>query len=402
MAMPLEGYRVLDLSMWQQGPVAATMLADMGAEVIKLERPDGGDPGRGITSVLGTETTTLNWYFENNNRNKKSVTLNLQHPESKIILHRLVKESDVFLQNFRPGVAKRLGVDYESLYQVNPRIIHASGSGYGLKGPEAERPAFDIIALARGGIMTMSGEPGAPPDAASSIADQTGATLLAYGIVLALLARERTGVGQQVDVSLLGGQIWLQGLIIQGSLFNLEFQQRRRVPRIERTNPLWNVYLCKDGKWLVLSMLQSDRYWSRFCKVLGIEQLENDTRFSNSTVRGENCQELISILDKLFATKNVGEWLDLLWKEDLISAQVQNHEDLPHDPQVLANDYIIDFEHPVGGKVQYVGIPVNLSATPGRLRHAAPELGQHTEEVLIEVAGYTWDEIAELRDKGVI
>jgi len=403
MAGPLEGIRILDWTQWQQGPVATAMLADLGADVIHIEHRVMGDGGRGLKLVGKTDLIPGRAaYFECNNRGKRGITLDLAKEKGQEVLYRLVKNSDVFVHNFRQGMPERLGLDYETLCQYNPKLIYAAASGFGPKGPDAKEPAFDYIGLARSGIMTMMGEADMPPLLIQlGIADQMGAIMTAYGVLAAIIARERLGVGQQVDVSLLGSMIALQGLAVSMQLYHgveITRPNRKKAP-----NPLWNYYQCKDGKWLVLAALQSGRQWSALCQALGIEHLENDPRFADMDKRAENCEELIAILDEIFLTKPISEWMKILKEPgDLIPAPVQTITDLISDPQVLANDYIIDCNHEVLGPVKVVGIPIQLSKTPGVVKCEAPEFGQHTEEVLIEIGGYSWEEIAKLRDEQVI
>jgi crotonobetainyl-CoA:carnitine CoA-transferase CaiB-like acyl-CoA transferase len=401
MPMPLEGLRVLDWTIWQQGPVCSAMLGDLGADVIKLEARDGGDPGRGLVSIGGANARP-NFYFEANNRNKKSLTLDLKHPEAREIVYELAAKSDVFVQNFRKGVADRLGLGANELRSRNPRLIYANATGYGPEGPESGDPSFDHLGLARSGIMFAAGEPDMPPQAiGGGVADQMGAVLLAYGVLAAVVARERYGMGQVVDASHLGSMSFLQGLSLTSRLINgAAFP---RVPRARAFNPLWNHYRCGDDQWLALAMLQPDRYWTDFTRALGRPELATDERFATMQTRAGNCEALIQILDSVFASRPRADWLDILRKGgDFIFTIVNSLNDLPQDPQMLANDYIVDFEHPTHGTTQYVGIPVRLSETPGSVRAPAPEHGQHTEEVLQEVLGYDWDRIAELREKKAI
>ncbi|TMA54849.1 MAG: CoA transferase [Deltaproteobacteria bacterium] len=353
MPMPLEGIRVLDWTIWQQGPVAAAMLGDLGAEVIKIEERVGGDPGRGMLRAAGLDLSGRpNFYFEANNRNKKSLTVDLKKPTGVEIVQRLAEHADVFVQNFRKGVAARLGLDAATLRARNPRLIYASATGYGPEGPDSGAPSFDYLGLARSGLMLASGEPDDPPIYTSGgIADQMGATMLAFGVLAALLVRERTGRGQEVDASHLGSMSWLQGLGLAARTM-----LGRAIPRQSRkyaTNPLWNHYRCADDRWLALSMLQPDRYWERFCAVLEIPEAAADPRFKTMLDRMMNAGECIALLDEV-------------------------------------------------GPTQVVGVPVLLSETPGSVRLPAPEFGQHTEEVLTEILGYSWEEIGHLREAEVI
>jgi crotonobetainyl-CoA:carnitine CoA-transferase CaiB-like acyl-CoA transferase len=401
---PLDGIRVLDWTIWQQGPVCSAMLGDLGAEVIKIESRDGGDPGRGLLKMSGLDLGKRpNFYFEANNRNKKSIALDLKKPEAREVVYRLAAVSDVFVQNFRQGVAARLGLDAAALRRRNPRLVYASATGYGPLGPDAGEPSFDHLGLARSGIMLAAGEPDMPPLAiAGGVADQMGAIMLAYGVLAALLARERLGVGQDVDASHLGSMLMLQGLSVSSKLM-MGFA----IPRLARSragNPLWNHYRCRDDKWLALAMLQPDRYWAQFARAIGRPELASDGRFADLRARGQNAAACVAILDEVFASRTRAEWIGVLHDSpgDFIFTVVNSVDDLPDDPQVRANDYVVDFDHPSFGKTAMIGMPVRLSATPGGIRCAAPEYGQHTEEVLTELLGYGWDEVAALRAAEVI
>jgi len=405
MATILEGIRILDWTQWQMGTVATAMLADLGAEVIHIEDRERGDPGRGMRAAGGAGLDLpkgRNAYFEYTNHNKRGIAVDLKKREGKEIIYRLVKNSDVFVHNFRQGVPERLGLGYDTLSQYNPKVVYAALSGYGPKGPEAQEPAFDYLGLARSGMMTIVGAPGTPPPGFSGgIADQMGAIIAAYGILAALLARERFGIGQKIDVSHLGSLMALEGLAIAFRLFTGQEMPRKNRPK--EANPLWNHYLCADGKWIVLGMLQADRYWPAICKGLGIEHLEKDPRFENMDKRRENCQELISIMDKIFITKSSKEWMKRLKEAgDIICTPVQTISDLVEDPQAWANEYLVEFNHSVLGPMKFMGLPVQFSKTTGALRPEAPEFGQHTEEVLIEVGNYSWEEIAALKEKEAI
>src|SRR5579863_7517290 len=373
MDAPLSGIKVIDWTIWQQGPVATTMLADMGAEVIKIEERDKGDPGRSIFSMGGAsaQRSGVNYYFEANNRHKRSITLDLSKPSAREIVYKLAAQSDVFVQNFRKGVADRLGLSYKELSARNPKIIYANSTGYGPNGPDSGEPSFDYLAQAR------------------------------YGIMKALVARERQGVGQEVNASHLGSMIALQGLNV--SMRTIMGKEFPRNTRDDAFNPLWNHYKCADGLWLCLGMLQTDRYWKDFCTTLGIPELIADPRFDNLKTRGKNHRELVAILDQVFITRPRAEWMKML-KEggDFIYTIVNSINELPSDPQVLANDYIVDYEHEAFGKTQLLGVPVILSKTPGNPRARAPELGEHTEAILTEMLGYSWDDVAKLRDEGAI
>jgi crotonobetainyl-CoA:carnitine CoA-transferase CaiB-like acyl-CoA transferase len=404
MTMPLEGIRVLDWTQWQQGPVSSVFLADMGADVIKIEHRERGDPGRGMKSIMGVMSNkelAVNTYFESQNRNKRGITLDISNEKGREVFCRLVKDADVLVHNFRKHVPAKLGVDYETLSRINPRLIYAVGSSFGPEGPEAGDTAMDLIAQARSGIMfTVGPLKEGPRPVQGGLADQVGATHLALGIMGALLARERTGRGQMVEVSLLGSMIWFQQLHA-----NLALTVNKTISagdRKHQRNPLWNYYCCSDGRWIMFAMLQSDRYFADFCRTIGREDLVTNPRCENMFTRGKNAPAIIKELDATFLTKPRSEWMKIL-KEggDFIVGPVNTYLDFLEDPQVLANRYITDFKHPVAGNVKIVNHPFHFSETPASVRLPAPEFGQHTEEVLLE-AGYSWEEIENLRTEEVI
>jgi len=405
MTTPLEGIRILDWTQWQMGTVATSMMADLGAEVIHLEDKVRGDGARGLAVVRGISMELgggRNAYFEYVNHNKKSMTVDLKKSEGKEMIYRLTKSSDVFVHNFRQGVPERLGLGYETLSQHNPKLIYTAISGYGPNGPEAKEPAFDYLGLARSGIMSAVGEPGDPPgNIKGGIADQMGAIMAVNGTLTALLARERLGIGQKVDVSQLGSMMALQGLTF--GYMNFIGREMPKVERKKAANLLWNHYLCSDDRWLVLGMLQPDKHWPAVCKALGIEHLEKESKFKDMAARTENCEEIIAIMDKLFITKSSNEWMKRLKDAgDVVCTPVQNAPELLDDPQAWANDYFIKYNHKTLGSITGMGLPYHLSKTPGNVRLEAPEFGQHTEEILLEIGGYSWEEIVALKEKEVI
>jgi formyl-CoA transferase/CoA:oxalate CoA-transferase len=402
----LSGIRVLDLTIWQQGPMTTAMLADWGADVIKIEGPDSPDPGR---SLIRHERTPggPNAYFETHNRNKRGIVLDLKSGIGREVFYRLAKDADVVVQNFRPGVGERLGLGYETLRAINPSLVYCQASGFGLQGPDAQRPALDPLAQARGGVMSVTGEPDAPPTRTfGGMADQVSAFQLAFGIVLALFHRERTGEGQMVDGSLLQGQVAAQAFNITSYLMSGTYAGSP-VPRISRklTSPLWNHYRCADGRWVMLSMAQIGRYWPVFRNAMkeatgelfGPEQMSVTWLATNAS----DLLELMPRIDAAFATRTAKDWVGFLREHDLLIEAVQDYGDLASDPQIVENGMIATLEHPVHGPLPIVGPNVNLSATPGTIRTPAPEFGQHTEEVLVE-AGYSWEEIEQLRKDGAI
>ncbi len=401
---PLTGVKVIDWTIWQQGPICSMILGDMGADVIKLESPDG-DPGRGLLSISRASTNLkggVNAYFEANNRNKRGIVLDLKKAEAREVVYKLVRDSDVFVQNYRKGVAERLGMGYETLKERNPGLIYAWCNGFGPEGPEADRPAFDMIAQGRSGFMYASVSLGGDPRGVETgISDQMGGTVLALGVLGALCARASTyGQGQKVEVSLLGSMVWLQGLGLAQGLLTKGW--RPSPDRKTAANPMYNYYHCKDGRWFELMNLQQDRYWVDFCRILGRPSLASDPRFADTPARAKNAAELIAILDQIFLTRTYDEWKEELLKADMVFGHIQRLSELEHDPQIIANQYITETVHPTVGPIKVPNHPVRYSGTPAGISSAAPELGQHTEEVLIERLGYTWEEIEKLRDAGAI
>jgi crotonobetainyl-CoA:carnitine CoA-transferase CaiB-like acyl-CoA transferase len=397
MSGPLEGINVVDCGAWLQEPMAAALLGDLGAEVIKIEERVKGDPLRGIMSA--TYQTQRQAQFETLNRSKWGITLDLTKQEGREIVYRLIEKSDVFMHNFRPQAARRLGLDYETVFRLNPRLVYAQASGWGSKGPDCEKGALDVAAAARTGMMELEGDPEMPRRTIGGICDVAGALCLALGILAALQARERIGRGQMVDTSLFGSTITLATFPVTHALaFGTNLV---RGTRTEARNPFYNWYKCADGQWLHLLMLQAERYWPTFCQVAGMKELEKDPRFENLRAMIEHRGELVPILDRIFGTKPREEWIRIFAEQDLPCAPIKNFLELGDDPQALANDYIVEFDHPTYGREKVVGLPYKFSETAATLSRPCPELGQHTEEVLLEL-GYKWEDIARLKQAEVI
>jgi CoA:oxalate CoA-transferase len=395
MASALDGIRVLDLTLWQQGPYASAMLADLGADVIKIEAPGSPDPGR---AFLFHRELGLSVYFHAHNRGKRSLALDLKNPQGKAAFFCLVERADVFLNNLRLGALKRLGLSYESLQAVNPRIIYVHASAWGSRGPDADLGSFDMLAQARGGIVSNNGEPDDPPlPVPVAIADQVGAMLTAYGIMTALFHRERTGEGQEVEVSLLAGQLALQCFNVSSYLLTRRLPRRR--PR-GRFTPLWNIYRGSDGKYLALAMVE-ERWWPGICRALGQPELEHDPRFDPAINRYRNAQELVDHMDAIFAQRPAREWVERFQAEGLMAGLVQDYEELVDDPQVEANAYLQNVEWPGHEPLRIPGSGVQFSRTPARIRGMAPALGAHTREVLLE-CGFSGEEIDRLEAEGVV
>ena len=392
---PLEGISVLDFTIFQQGPQASLIFADMGADVIKVEAPGFGDLGRVIGS-MGDERFSP--YFLAHNRGKRSMVLNLKQQEAVRICLQIGERCDVAIHNFRPGVMERLGLGYDDLRGVNPRIIYGHASGWGPEGPRKNHPAFDLAAQAQGGLVGVTGEPdGYPLPAGAAVADYVGALNLATAVITALFVRERTGQGQKIDTSLLGGQLAMQAWEIQ---YYIAHRRLGRAGRGHHYLPtIWRVFKTADS-YAAVGGVPENR-WPGFCNALGMPELEHDSRFAGYMNRMSNLDDLYAILDDAFVTRTTAEWMEALEAVDCICAPVATYEELVDDPQVRANDYIVELDHPTQGRIPVVGVPWRFSETPAEPGAVAPELGQHTEEILQEL-GYTWEQIGGLREQGVL
>ncbi|MBI2761297.1 MAG: CoA transferase [Chloroflexi bacterium] len=394
MPAPLEGIRVLDFTRYQNGPHATVMLSDMGADILKVEAPDEGDPGRS----LGRRPDGFCAYFEGHDRGKRSITLNLRKPEAREIVHRLVEQTDVVTENFRPGFLDKLGLGYDELREVNPRLIYATNSGFGPKGPWRERGSFDIVAQGMGGIMVaQGGGPGLEPqNIRIGVADQVGSMIFAYGIMAALVARERYGVGQKLDVSQLGAMMTLQASMMTGFLHTRVQPQRRG----RAYNPTFGHYQAGDQQWLTVGVLDP-KHWPRMCNALGRADLIDDERTATAAARVQNADWLMDELVRTFLQQPRDVWIEALVAQDVPCGPVYDYAGVAAEPQFWENGYLVDVPHAQFGTIGMVGIPVQLSETPGRVQGPAPELGQHTEEVLLRL-GYTWEQMEALRIDGVI
>lgn len=396
---PLHGIRVIDLTIWLQGPIAASILGDLGAEVIKIEHPATGDFSRGAQAAWGENISLPNGNsieWEMANRNKMGITCNLKTAEGREIVHKLAKMSDVFLTNFTSSALKAFGVDKESIVKQNPEIIYAHGNCFGQEGPDFDKPGLDVNGLARSGFLYASAtgkEPAA--ETVGAISDVLTGTTLAFGVLAALLGRERLGISQATYSSQLGSMMWLQLFsVATQNNFGYEFAP---VNRNKRENPLWNSYKCKDGTWLALCLYQSQKFWPDFCEVLNMKHLENDPRFADEAARREHCEELIKIIEAAFATKPFSGWDGILTEKDFFFSKVNTITDLASDPQVTANKYIVELTN----GIKCASGPFQLENYTSPLIKA-PEQGEHTEKILIERLGYLWNDIERLRDKGAI
>jgi crotonobetainyl-CoA:carnitine CoA-transferase CaiB-like acyl-CoA transferase len=394
MALPFDGIRVLEMTVFQQGTYPGAMLSDLGADVIKIEGPDSPDPGRELVNFADAP---YNAYFQTLNRGKRGICLDLKKESAREVFYKLVETADVFVSNLRLQPLKRLGADYEALSKINPRLIYGRASGYGPEGPESGLASMDILGQARGGIMSVTGDPSGPPrPTGAATADHTGALTMAFGLATALLHRERTGEGQEVDASLLGGQLCIQTHNITYSWWSGKVPPRRhRLP-----SATWNTYQGSDGKWFCIGM-NRQMYWPGICKVVGHLEWQDDERYCSLESRLVNADALYEDMQRVFETRPAADWIRLFSEADLLASPVNDYQDLLTDPQVVAN--YVDYLNPPDGSapLPIVAIPVVFSKTPGHAKSMAPEFGQHTEEVLLE-AGFDWEEISALREEGAI
>ena len=405
MAGVLDGFKIVAMEHWVVVPHASVLLADWGADVIKVE-PVTGEQSRGLGRERGVSTeiklggrVDVNPGFQLMNRGKRSLAVDLKKEAGRKALCQLVKKSDVFVSNYELSALKKLGLDYGNLSQLNPRLIYASVSGYGSAGPDKDERAFDEVAFwARSGMEYTTAEAGSvPPREPSGMGDRITSVHVVAGIMAALLHREKTGKGQEIELSLLRSAVWCISSTIQGALSG---QPLRRDSRTKAQNPLANNYRTKDARWLRLMIPQSDLYWTDVCRAIGRPELEKDPRFINMETRRQNCEELIRILDETFASNSIEEWDKICKKYHLIYTRVQSPTEVIADPQALANDFFVELDHPAG-RLKLVAGPIKFHQNPAVVRGPAPEVGQHTEEILLEL-GYTWEDVARLKEQAVI
>jgi crotonobetainyl-CoA:carnitine CoA-transferase CaiB-like acyl-CoA transferase len=395
MASPLAGITVVDLTRVLAGPYCTMLLGDMGAEIIKVERPDGGDDTRGFgPPYLNGESAV----FLSINRNKKSITLNLKHADGKRILTQLIERADVLVENFRPGTMAQFGFDYASASRLNPRLIYCSLSGFGHTGPYAERGGYDTIAQAMSGMMSATGHPDMPPAKAGvPVADIGTGMFGAFGILCAYIARQRTGAGQHIDTSLFDTSIALS--LMEAATFLAGGELPSPLGSTHRRNAPHGAFRVKDGYIAIAA--DSAHFWKHFCQILGLESLLDDPRFKTNAERVANKHLLQEIVEGVTTTQAGHYWLEQLEAAEIPCGPVNTYAEVFTDPHVLARQMLMEVQHPVAGPVRMTGINVKLSATPGELRLPAPTLGQHTREVL-RTLGYTDEAIDHLKTAGVI
>ena len=392
---PLKDIVVLDLSRVLAGPYSTMMLADFGAEIIKIEPPEVGDDSRAFGPFVGKESV----YYMSLNRNKRSITMNFKEPEAIELFKEMVKKADVVVENYRPGTMEKFGIGYDVLKEINPKLIYAACSGFGHSGPYMDKPAYDIVVQAMGGIMSITGpEGGEPCRVGASVGDIIAGIFTAYGVMTALYYRAVSGVGQKVDVGMLDCQV----AVLENAM--ARYLSSGVVPKPAGTRhpsiTPFESYTAKDG--YVIVGAGNDRLWEKLCKLIEKPELVKDERFATNAKRTENVRELKVILDEVFKVDTIKFWMDKLEEAGIPCAPINTVDKVIHDPQVNSRNMIVETQHPVAGPVKMAGVPVKLSETPGSVETPAPLLGQHTEEILKELLGIDAAKVADLKARKVL
>lgn len=393
---PLKGLCVIDLTRVLAGPFCTMLLADMGADVIKIEEPGKGDDSRGYPPFLRGSSA----YFANLNRNKQSIILDLKKNEAKDILRQLLAKADVLLENFKPGTMEKLGFSYESIQAINPRLVYASISGFGQYGPYKDRPGYDIIGQAMGGLMSVSGWPDSPPTrTGTAMADIVAGLNAAIGILAALKGRERTGVGERIDVALVDSMVSAMETIIQLYLVEGRVPQRAG-NRYEFIAP-YNSFAAQDG-WVVIGV-GGEEVWKRFCKVIGRDELINDPEFLTNKDRVLNVERLEGIVTEWTSKHRVNDIVSLLMGVSVPCAPILNVDQICEDPHIAdAREMIVEIDHPLEGRMKVVSCPIKFTNMKPSIRTTAPLHGEHTEKVLFEVLGISKEVYAQLKSAGAV
>ncbi len=395
MQKPLEGLKVVDLSRFIAGPYCAMKLGDMGAEVIKVESPGKGDDSRALgPPFLEGESA----YYMSFNRNKKSITLNLREKEAREVLHKMIAEADVFVENFRIGVTEKIGLTYEDVKKIKEDIIYCSITGYGHNSPYREKPSFDVMIQGEAGLMSITGFPDGPPQRVGvAIADILGGFHAVEGILLALLVRQKTGKGQFIDVSLMDSIIAI--LTYQAGNFLATGEAPMRVGNRHPMITPYESFETSNG--YVIFAVGNQRLWENFIKVLGREDLNEDPRFADMKNRNQNPAELKKILEEITRQKTTEEWVAVMEKAGVPCGRIRTIDQVLTDPHVDVREMVVEREHPKAGLIKLIGVPTKLSLTPGDVTLPPPTLGQHTVEIL-KGLGYSDAEISGFKDNGIV
>lgn len=396
MSKPLDGIKVLDLSRALAGPFCTLILSDLGAEIVKVEIPRKGDDARNYGPFKNEQSL----YFLSLNRAKESVTLNLKSAEGKNILKELIKKFDVLVENYRPGTMEKLGLGYDVLKKINPKLIYAASSGFGHTGPESKKPSYDILAQARGGIMSITGWPDTPPTRVGmSTGDITAGLFTAIGINAALHQREKTGLGQKVDVAMLDCQV----AILENAMARFQVDGISPDPIGNRhpTVTPFQAFLSKD-EYFVLP-IGNDKLWKKLCHLIDREEWIDDSRFATNAARNDNTEVLVPLLEEIIKQKKASEWIKLLEEQGIPCGPINSIEEVMQDPQVLARNMIVEVEDDAAGPIKIAGNPIKMSSLPEEnKRKPVPKLGEHNAQVLSKYLGLDEEKLAQLKKKGVI
>ena len=394
MSKPLEGISVLDLTRVLAGPFCTMLLCDMGATVVKVERPDGGDDSRSFSPFVGDDSA----YFMSINRGKKSITLNLKTVEGKKLLERLIERFDVLVENFRPGVFERLGFPVQRLREINPRLIYTCSSGFGHSGPMSHRTAYDLIIQGLSGMMSITGpDENSPTKVGSSIADIFCGTFACIGILAALHSRNLTGKGQKVDVAMLDSMV----SVLENAIARYAATGESPVPIGNRHPSIAPFASFKTLDGIINIAVGNDVLWEKFCKAIGRPEMCDDPKFVNNPARVRNLEELMEILGRELEKRSSDEWLDVFGKLDIPSGKINNIADIFEDEQIRAREMIVEVPHRCGN-VKMPGVPIKFSDTPASIAGPAPLLGEHNREVYAGMLGLSDLEMEELKAKGII
>lgn len=403
MTKALEGIKVVEVGAAVAVPIVGMLMGSWGAEVIHVEPPENGDMQRVAGQRLSawTQSSEINYLWEHVDRNKKSICINLASPEGQQIIQKLCAEADVFLNNLRPYEMQKFNLSYEAISARNPMIIYANLTGYGLKGPEKNSGGYDSVAFwARSGVMEMMHDTDTSPNISrGAYGDSIASLSLLAGVMTALFARERSGIGQQVEVSLYNTAAWVLGFDITGCL--VTGKDAPRPQRKSMANPIRNHYPTKDNRWIMLGMTNAQTYWPEFCKAIDRPELQNDPKFADFNARQKNCVELVKIIEDIFRSKTYAEWLAHLRKFKLVWSPVVTPLEVTHDEQAIANDFFGEMDIAGHGKIKVLNNPIRLSKTPAGIQCRAPELGEHTSGLLAKL-GYGPEEVLRMKEAGVI
>ena len=400
----LEGIKVVEVGGAAAMPLAGMLMSTWGAEVVHVEPPGRGDIQR---EVLGqgmsgwAKPYKINYLWEHVDRNKRSIAINMGAAGGQAVLHKLITQADVLLNNLRPYELEKFKLTYEILAKLNPQLIFANLTGYGTRGPERNTGGYDSVAFwARSGVMDLMHEAdSAPSISRPAYGDSTTSLCLLAGVMAALFMRERTGLGQKVEVSLFNTAVYVLGSDLSGCLVTGEDSVRPQ--RKTMGNPIRNLYPTKDQRWMMLGMTNAQHYWPGFCRAIERPDLEKDPKFATFDDRTKNAGELVAIIEKIFRNKTYAEWVKILQANNLVWSPVKTPLEVSQDEQGWANDFFVEWEHPRYGKMKMINNPIKLSSAPAEYRRGAPELGEHTGEILKEL-GYSEAEISQMKQDGII